>query len=291
MTVAGGRRQSAAAAYLAKRPANLTIRTSAHVTGLEMEFGRATAVRVASSSGSQVIRAEREIIVCLGAFASPQLLLLSGIGPADHLREHGIRVAVDLPGVGSALADHINVPVQFGCQDPELTFARYQRFDRALCLGARWFLSRSGPGAAPFWSTCLFEGARDDAVPDIQVFFTPMVVKEARDADDTDRVGLLDRLGRRVLVRGSKLAVSGFQLDINHMHPAGLGEVRLASSDPLAPPRIDPRYFSGDSEMPVLISGVRRVREIVCGERIRRSAGGPNCRRARNLHPMSNSPR
>lgn len=189
--------------------------------------------------------------------------MLSGVGPADHLRQHGIRVAVDHPGVGSALADHINVPVQFGCADPALTFARYQRFDRAFYLGARWLFAGTGPGAAPFWSTCLFAGPREDALPDIQVFFTPMVVKEARDIGDVDRVSLLDRLGRRILVRGSKQAVSGFQFDINLMHPAGIGEVRLASADPFAPPHIDPRYFSDDLDMPVLIAGVRRVREIV----------------------------
>lgn len=263
VTVADGRRQSAARAYLAERPANLTVRTEALVTAIETRHGRADAMRIRMRSGPARIVARREIILCLGAFGSPQLLMLSGIGPADHLRDLGITVAVDLPGVGSNLADHINMPMQYTCLRPDLSFARYQRLDRALWLGARWFLARRGPGAAPFWSTCLFDSYAPQDVPDTQIFFTPMVVKEARDEGDTDDSGLLDRLGRRILVRGSKKAVSGFQFDINQMHPEGRGEVRLNCVDPTQPPRIDPRYFSGDREMRVLIDAVRRVREIV----------------------------
>ena len=172
-------------------------------------------------------------------------------------------MVADRGGVGSGLADHINVPVQYRCLDPSLTFARYQRFERALWLAAQWFLAGTGPGAAPFWSTCLFDGGSDIDWPELQVFFTPMVVKEARDAGDSEDTGLLERLGRRLLVRGSKRAVSGFQFDINLMRPESRGTVRLAGADPLAPPRIDPRFLSGPRDLPTLLAGIRRVRSIV----------------------------
>jgi len=262
VTVANGRRQSAVRAYLSRRPRNLTVRTGVQVIGIETGHGRARALKVKTRDGIEGVAAQREIILCLGAFGTPQLLMLSGIGPADHLRDLGIAVVADLPGVGRNLADHINMPMQYACLQPDLSFARYQRLDRALWLGARWLIARRGPGAAPFWSTCLFDTHGSHDLPDTQVFFTPMVVKEARDDGDADDSGLLDRLGRRILVRGSKKAVSGFQFDINQMHPQGRGEVRLNSADPCEPPRIDPRYFSGDRELRVLIEAVRRVRDI-----------------------------
>src|SRR5262249_34832243 len=150
------------------------------------------------------IEAAREIVLALGAFGSPQALLLSGIGPAEHLRAHGIAVACDLPGVGGNLADHVNVPVQFACRDKRLSFARFQRLGRGLGLGLSGMAARRGPGAAPFWSACLFDPLGERDVPALQIFFTTMVVKEARDLGDADDSTLLDRLGRRIFVRGSK---------------------------------------------------------------------------------------
>lgn len=263
VTVHRGRRQSAARAWLESRPSNLQVRTGARVTQIEIGNGRAHAIHVATRHGTERIEARHEIILSLGSFASPQVLMLSGIGPALHLQEHGIAVRADLPGVGSHLADHINMPMQFACRDPALSFARYQRLDRALWLGARWFLARRGPGAAPFWSACLFDSHAGSGRPDTQVYFTPMVVRDARSDDDADDSTLVERLGRRIFVRGGKKALSGFQFDINQMHPECLGEVRLASADPLAAPRIDPRWFSGTRDMQVLVEAVRRARRLV----------------------------
>lgn len=263
LTVARGVRQSAAKAYLGSRPRNLDIATGTRVTGLVLCNGRATGVRLLGPQGAIEVEAQREVVLALGAFGSAQLLMLSGLGPAAHLSQYGIKVFEDLPGVGANLADHINVPVQFACTQPALSFARYQRLDRSLWLGAQWLFARRGPAASPFWSTCLF-GAPDRAgLPGLQIFFTPMVVKEAREDGDIDDSGLLDRWGRKVFVRGSKKAVSGFQFDINLVHPQGLGDVRLASADPLASPVIDPRYFSEENDMRELVAGVHSVRDIV----------------------------
>lgn len=263
VTVKAGSRQSAARAYLQTPPANLHIATSTRVISVVQSNNRAIGLQLLGPSGSFFVGADREVILAMGAFASPQILMLSGIGPAKHLAANGIDTVVDLPGVGSHLADHINMPVQFACLDPSLSFARFQRLDRTLSIGARWLLARNGPAAAPFWSTCLFGSADALGVPGLQVFFTPMVVKEARDEGDTDDTGLMERWGRKVFVRGSKKAVSGFQFDINQMHPQGDGEVRLSSNDPLAPPLIDPRFFNGAREMRELVEGVKCVRDIV----------------------------
>ena len=162
------------------------------------------------------------------------------------------------------------MPLQYSCPDKSLSYARYQRFDRAVGLGFRYLLSRKGPGSAPFWSICVFEALRGGELPELQIYFTPMVVRESG-LDDRDLdvmggsggiAGLLEVLGHRILVRG-KRAIHGFQLDINQMRPDACGEVRLASNDPFDRPVIDPRFLSERKEVHELIEGVRRAREIV----------------------------
>src|SRR5262249_22689749 len=158
---------------------NLHVRTGTRALRILIERSRATGVELVNDKNRWIAYAEREVIVALGAFASPHLLLLSGVGPAAEIRHHGVQPVADLSGVGRNLQDHVNIPFQFPCLDPRLSFARWQRFDRALWLGLRYLLTRGGPGAGPFWSTCLFsalDGSSD--VPDFQTFFTPMVVVE-----------------------------------------------------------------------------------------------------------------
>ena len=268
VTVEHGRRMSAARAYLRQRPANLSVRTETRVLGVALEGRRAIGLRVAARGGTtETIRAEREVVLSLGAFMSPHALMLSGLGPADHLRHHGIAPVLDLPGVGQNLKDHLNVPVRYACADERLSLARHQRLDRALLLGLRYLLGRSGPGASPFWSACLFESLGDDpALPDLQIFFTPMVFSEAiTEADGRPANSFsesLNRLGARLFARGKRV-LSGFQFDINQMRPDACGEVRLAGPDPRQAPRIDPRFLSEAKERTQLVAGVRRVREIV----------------------------
>lgn len=259
-TVSRGVRQSSAIAYLGRRPRNLALLTHRHVSRIAIENRRA--VGVATSDG-EVIRARREVIVCQGAFGTPQLLMLSGIGPAGHLADHGIETVVDLPGVGANMADHVDVSMQYGSGHMELSHARHQRLDRAALLMGKWLVNGSGPGGGSLFSAVLFHAFDDPALPEIEVYMTPMIVDENLGHGEMEQAPLLQRLGRRLLVRGRKVALPGVQIDINLNRPRSSGSVRLASSDPMDHPLIDPNYFSDPQDIDVLLRGVREIRRIM----------------------------
>ncbi|MBN36044.1 MAG: choline dehydrogenase [Rhodospirillaceae bacterium] len=248
-TIRDGKRSSVARCYLgsAKGRPNLEIRTGSFVTGLVLENGRAVGARFERNGRMEEARADREMIVCQGAIGSPQLLMLSGIGPADHLRGKGIDVVADVPGVGQNLQDHLNIPVQFACTDPVATFDRWQQPHRALWLGASYFLSggKLGPGGNAFWSAGAFSlGEADDPeFPKFQVFFTPMVVQE----DSRTR---------------KKTASGGFEFDVNQMHPEARGYLELRSADPRDHPVMDPRYLSEERDRREFVDAVKWAREL-----------------------------
>ncbi len=262
-----GLRQSSAQAYLSRIPPNLTVLTRTPVLEVVMEGIRAVGVRLDNG----VVRAEREIILSLGAFHSPRILMLSGIGPARHLESVGVKVRQDLPGVGSRLLDHPNMPVQFQLREPALSWARYQRLDRALWMGVRYLLNRSGPGSGPFWSVILFFALRSPEMPELEVFFTPMAVRESSEGGGWNVQTLLHP-GRSIIARG-KSAEPGFQLDINLLRPKSFGTVRLASNDPGVPPRIDPGYLSHEDDLRDLVAGVSHMRDIISQPAMQHLAG------------------
>ena len=249
-TIRDGKRSSVARCYLGKamgRP-NLEVRTGCFVTRILFENGRAVGAAYTREGRNEEARAEREVVVCQGAIGSPQLLMLSGVGPADHLRELGIDVVADLPGVGRNLQDHLNVSVQFACSDPNATFDKWARPHRALLLGASYFLSggKLGPGGNAFWSAGAFSrGEADDPeFPKFQVFFTPMRVVEDPQTH-------------------KKSAISGFQLDVNQMHPDSRGWIKLRSTDPREHPVMEPNYLSTERDRKEFIEAVKWAREIV----------------------------
>ena len=265
VTVADGRRSSAAHAYLdpiRARP-NLSVLTEARAERLLFEGNRVTGVAYRRQGEAHRVRAAREVIVALGAFGSPQLLMISGLGPAAALARHDIPVVADLPGVGGNLQDHLNVSVQYGCKDPNLSCARYQRLDQALWLGLRYLMGRRGPGALPFWIGGAFAALeRGAALPDLQLMFTPMaVVEDPADGRNQTGGGLLN-VGRLFLSRG-KQAHAGLQIDANLLHPESAGRVGLASADPADPPRIDPQFLTREKDRRHLIAAVRLSREIM----------------------------
>ncbi|HEX9707446.1 MAG TPA: choline dehydrogenase [Steroidobacteraceae bacterium] len=243
MTVGAGRRSSAANAYL--RPAmkrrNLTVRTQALATGILFEGARAAGLRYLRGGTPQEVRVRRELLVCGGPINSPQLLKLSGLGPAAELRQHGIAVVRDLPGVGENLQDHLEFYFQVACKEPVTLYSSMNLWSRAL-IGARWLLLKDGLGATNHFETGGFIRSRAGVpYPDIQFHFLPLAVT----------------------YDGSSLAREhGFQAHVGPMRSRSRGFVRLASANPLDHPKIRFNYLSHADDRAEMRACVRLTREI-----------------------------
>ena len=250
VSVYQGKRWTTANAYLedVRGRSNLTVITDSLVHRVLFDGTRARGLELSRHERLEKVMARREVVLSLGAIGSPQVLLLSGVGPADELAPHGVEPVIDLPGVGRNLQDHINIPVKYECTDPDLTFDRYLRPDRQAGLGLRYLLTRDGPGAAPFWSAGAFK-ATDPAsdYPDLQVFFTPMVIVE----DPLDR-------GKAA----SRKALPGYEFDVNQMHPESHGTLKLRSVNPKDHPIIDPQYLTAEKDRREMIEAVKWAREL-----------------------------
>ena len=241
-----GRRSSASKAFLnpaLSRP-NLTVRYNEQVLRLKTEKGRATGAVLADSGREIVIEAKTEVIVSSGAIGSPKLLMLSGLGPADHLKEHGIDVIQDQPGVGSNLQDHLDLSVIAECTGDH-TYDKYASPFWATLAGIQYFATRRGPVASSLFETGGFwyveEGARS---PDIQFHMG---------------------LGSGIEAGIAKIK-SGVTLNSAYMRPRSRGTVRLASSDPKNAPLIDPNYWSDPHDREMAIRGLKLAREILSSE-------------------------
>jgi 4-pyridoxate dehydrogenase len=245
-TIRDGRRSSTANAFLkpARNRANLTVATDAHSTRVLLEGTRAKGVEFVQNGSMQRATAAREVIVATGAFNTPQLLMLSGIGPAEHLRSLGINVVADLP-VGKNLQDHLGAYMTYTRRQPG-TFHREMRFDRMAMSMVRAYLFGTGPGTVVPGGLHAFVKTRPELeVPDIEFMFRgtshdphlwfPMV-----------RPAYLDGYGIRPTL----------------LHPDSRGEVLLASSDPLKPPRIVYKFFTAPNDLPTLREGFKRAREL-----------------------------
>jgi choline dehydrogenase len=243
MTVGGGRRCSAANGYL--RPAmsrnNLTVRTQALATRILFERRRATGVRYRHGDSDRVVRARREVILSGGPINSPQLLKLSGVGPAAELADHGITLVHDLPGVGENLQDHLEFYFQVASKEPITLFSHMTPLRKAL-IGARWILAKNGLGSTNHFETGGFIRSRAGVqYPDIQFHFLPMAVS----------------------YDGSSLAREhGFQAHVGPMRSKSRGSVRLASSNPLDHPKLFFNYLSHPDDWVEMRACVRLTREI-----------------------------
>lgn len=173
-----GERCGGARAYLdpvRQRP-NLRIITHAHVNRIEMAGKRATGIVFEQQGMSQIAKARREIVLCGGAYGSPQLLMLSGIGPAAELASHGIRVLHALPGVGRNLQEHVRLAHQYDAAPPH-SFARQLRFDRAALAFLRWYFLRSGPFSSQIAAACILARSEQGLDrPDLQIMSSPVRV-------------------------------------------------------------------------------------------------------------------
>lgn len=243
MTVAAGRRSSAAFAYLrpAMRRPSLTVRTHALATRIRFDGRRAVGLDYLRGDSLQTVHIRRELLVCGGPINSPQLLKLSGLGPAGELREHGIAVVRELPGVGENLQDHLEFYFQVACREPITLYSVMNPWSKAL-IGARWLLRKDGLGATNHFETCGFIRSRAGVrFPDIQYHFLPMAV-----AYD-----------------GSSLAREhGFQAHVGPMRSQSRGCVRLASPNPFDRPKIRFNYMSHADDWTEMRACVRLTREI-----------------------------
>ncbi len=259
-TVYRGVRQSAAIAYLNQIPDNLTVITNSHIA--RILFRKRKAIGIETMNGKKIL-AGNEVIICQGAFGTPQLLMLSGIGEAGHLRSHGIDPVLNLPGVGQNLADHLDVSIQYGSTRMDLSSAQHQRLDKAALLMGKWLFNGSGPGGGSLFSTVLFHALEDPAMPELQVYMTPMIIDENFKNGENERVPFFQRLGRKLLVRGRKVARPGVQIDINQERPRSSGNVQLLSSNPLQYPMIDPNYLADNRDLTELVRGVKDMRDVM----------------------------
>jgi choline dehydrogenase len=223
-----------------RRP-NLKVLTHALATRIVFEGRRAAGIEYVQDGSTRRARVDRELILSGGPINSPQLLKLSGVGPAAELRTHGIPVVHDLPGVGENLQDHLEFYFQVACKEPITLYSSINPWNRAL-IGARWLLRKDGLGASNHFETCGFIRSRPGVpYPDIQYHFLPMAV-----AYD-----------------GSTLAQEhGFQAHVGPMRSKSRGWVRLKSADPLDKPRILFNYLSEPDDWTEMRACVRLTREI-----------------------------
>jgi choline dehydrogenase len=247
VTVGGGRRSSTARAYL--RPAlarrNLTVVTKALTRRVIVEGGRAVGVEYLHGGHPVTARAAREVILSGGSYNSPQLLLLSGIGPADELRTHGIAPVHDLPGVGKNLSEHPMVGMGFEAKNPD-TFLNELRFDRLAVQFLRYAVTRTGRFANQVITANAFVRTRPELdTPNMQLFFGPATMYA------------------RIWMPGiSGAPMHGFSGTACLLRPDSRGEVGLHSADPAAPPRVRLNFFKEKADREAIRAGIRRLREV-----------------------------
>lgn len=237
-----GERWSAAKAYL--RPALKSGRVKL-LRGLaervEITNGTATGVRAIIKGESQVIVANKEVIIAASAINSPKLLMLSGIGDPAHLQEHGISVVAERKGVGQNLQDHLELYIQMAASQPVSLFKYWNLFGKAW-VGLQWVLTRSGPGASNQFESAAFIRSRAGVeYPDIQYHFLPIAV----------------RYDGQAAAEGH-----GFQAHVGPMRSPSRGRVTLRSSDPAEAPRILFNYMSQEKDWADFRNCIRLTREI-----------------------------
>jgi choline dehydrogenase len=247
MTVHRGRRWSAANAYV--RPvrgrANLTVESRILVSRVVFEGSRAVGVAYRRRGQEVVVRARREVVLAAGAINSPKLLKLSGVGPADELRAHGIGVVADRPGVGENLQDHLEFYFQYACTQPITLYSKMNPLSKAM-IGLRWLALHDGLGATNHFESCGFIRSRAGVdYPDIQYHFLPLAVRY-------DGKGIASE--------------HGFQAHVGPMRSRSRGWVRLREADPAAAPSIVFNYMSDPEDWVEMRACVRLTREIFAQE-------------------------
>src|ERR1700682_4564327 len=247
-----GRRASTAVAYLrpAKSRTNLHIETSALAQRILFEGRRAVAIEYRKAGSMRTARARKEILISGGAYNSPQLLQLSGVGPAELLRKHGIDVVLDAPGVGQDLQDHMQVRMVMRCTKKITLNDIINHPVRRMLAGARYAAFRKGPlTIAAGTSGAFFKTNPRLATPDIQIHFLPF---------STDKMG-------------EKLhSFSGFSASVCQLRPESRGSLRIRNADPAAPPEIRINYLAAEVDRAANVEGLKILRRILQAPALRR---------------------
>jgi len=243
-TIRDGRRCSAAVAHL--KPAlarpGLELVTHALVEQVLLENKRATGVRIQHQGKVQVIRARREVIVACGAIKSPQVLMLSGIGPAAELGKHGITVRHEMQGVGQGLQDHLKIHCSWRCTRP-ITYQHMTRPWNKLRVGLRWLRSHDGFGASNIWEAGgLIRGNEEVDYPNLQYHFAPISATY---------------VGRQI-----KLS-QGFTLQVDQLRPASKGHIELTSANPVDRPAVHFNYLTDEQDLRELVEGFHKMQALI----------------------------
>lgn len=245
VTQRGGERWTSARAYVDPQVAagRLHVETGAHVEKVLIENARAVGVRLRDAWGPKTIRARRAVVLTGGVFGTAQTLMLSGIGPGDHLKAHGIDVLVDRAEVGANLQDHIDYVAGFETRGDAFGGTNLKTIVRTAGALWKWLRTRTGPMTTNYAEAGGF--AKSDPsveVPDLQFHFVPAVLEDH---------------GRE------KVKQPGFSGHVCVLRPESRGTVRLASKDPSTPPLIDPQFLTDDRDMVVMKNGVRLLQRIL----------------------------
>ncbi len=245
-TVYRGRRWSGANAYLrpALRRDNCSL-IRGFVEKILTENGRAFGVQVRRGGSTEIVHARREVIVAAGSINSPKLLMLSGIGPAKHLSEHGVQLVADRPGVGRNLQDHLELYIQIAASQPVTLYKHWNVLSKAM-IGAQWLFTKTGLGASnQFESAAFIRSHAGIRYPDIQYHFLPMAI----------------RYDGRAPAEGH-----GFQAHVGPMRSASRGAVTLTSGNPADAPKITFNYMSHRRDWEDFRTCIRLTREIFAQE-------------------------
>ncbi|AXI54354.1 Alcohol dehydrogenase [acceptor] (plasmid) [Pseudoseohaeicola sp. NH-UV-7] len=244
LTTRNGRRCSAAVAYLnpARGRENLRIITKAQVQRVELEGSKATGVTYRDASGQiRTVNADREVILSGGSIGSPQILMLSGIGPAVHLKENGVEVKHDLGGVGRNLQDHLQARLVFKCNEPTLNDEVRSLVSQAK-IALKYALFRAGPMTmAASLATGFLKTREDLETPDIQFHVQPW-------SADSPGEGVHP--------------FSAFTMSVCQLRPESRGEIRLNGPDPVTYPKIIPNYLATQTDCQTIVNGVNIARKI-----------------------------
>ena len=248
LTTKNGLRISAAKAYLkpARGRASLDIVTDAQATGLIIENGRAVGVRYRRKGVDEEIRCARGVVLSAGALQSPQLLMLSGIGPAEHLRSKGVAVRVDRAEVGRNLQDHLQFRLIYRASKPITTNDQLRSLAGRIRIGAQWLFSRSGPLAIGINQGGLFTRVMPGSTtPDIQFHIATLSA---------------DMAGAR------PHPFSGFTLSVCQLRPESRGHIELASGDPLAAPKMFANYLDAETDRDCAVRAIAFARKLAATE-------------------------